>query len=99
MTDGVRQRIGSVAPTDGRQRIDGAALTGDLIDTLVVSLRTPNVDSRARVHSALIYLADQRIKDNQDKDAMAALEAPKGLKAWKPSESDSVTDLATQIDK
>ena len=84
--------------TDGvRQRGDRERLMPELIVTLIVSLRTANVDARARVHSALIYLADLRLKGAaENKDAVAALDA---LRKWKPSESDSVPVLAARIDE
>jgi hypothetical protein len=61
-----------------------------------VSLRTANVDARSRVHSALLYLADQRLRGApENKEAVAQLDS---LRKWKPGESDSVTELAARID-
>ncbi len=79
-----------------RQRADRDQLMPELIVTLIVSLRTANVDARNRVHSALLYLAEQKMRGApENKDATALLD---GLRKWKPSESDSVTQLATRID-
>jgi hypothetical protein len=79
-----------------RQRSDRDQLNGDLIVTLIVSLRTANVDARSRVHSALLYLADQRLRGApENKEALAQLDS---LRKWKPGESDSVTELAARID-
>ncbi|HZP98686.1 MAG TPA: hypothetical protein VFB13_04050 [Reyranella sp.] len=81
-----------------RQRIDRDRLLPDLVVTLIISLRTANVDARARVHNALLYLADQRLKATSadNKEAQAVLD---DLRKWKPSDSSSVTELAGRIDE
>ena len=71
-------------------------LMPELVDTLIVSLRTPNVDGRSRIHSGLIYLAAFRVQDLSKDDPLS--KAFEALKAWKPSDSDFVTDLAARID-
>jgi hypothetical protein len=79
-----------------RQRADRDQLMPELIVALIVSLRTANVDARSRVHNALLYLADSRLRGTgENKDATLILDA---LRKWKPSESDSVTELAVRID-
>lgn len=100
-------REGSMAPPrvdaaigvmkDGiRERSDRDDLNNVLINTLVLSLRTPNVDGRTRVHSGLIYLARPQLDSNSNEAKRKEFD---DLKDWKPSESDSVTDLASRIDQ
>jgi hypothetical protein len=79
-----------------RQRGDRDQLMPELVVTLIVSLRTADADARARVHNALLYLADLRLKGAaENKDAAAQLDA---LRKWKPGDNDSVTALAARID-
>lgn len=58
----------------------------DLPELLVQALDASNADVRARVHRALIYLAEGQ-----------SAELPAELSDWSPSEGDSVTDLQRRI--
>lgn len=84
--------------TDGvRQRRDRDRLMPELIATLVVSLRTANLDARNRIHSTLLYLGDSVVKAAPDnKDAAQALVE---LAKWKPNDKGSISDLAARIDE
>jgi len=57
----------------------------DLPPLLAEALRTTNPDIRMRVHSVLLYLADERKADVGS------------LKDWKPSAKDSATDVDNMI--
>lgn len=85
LTDGVRQRRG------------GEKLMPELIATLVVSLRTANLDARNRVHATLLYLGDAVLKGGpENKDGQQALVE---LAKWKPNDKESISDLAAKIDE
>ncbi len=79
-------RIDSLLQIVLSNRCAAVAAGADLPELLIQSLNASNVDVRARIHRALVYLAeDQR------------LEVPTELADWSPSEGDSVTDLQRQI--
>lgn len=84
--------------TDGvRQRRDRDRLMPELVATLVVSLRTANLDARNRIHATLLYLADAVMKGGpENKDAAQALVE---LGKWKPNDKESISDLAARIDE
>jgi len=67
-------------------RCAAAPSGADLPALLIDALAAANADVRARVHRALVYLAEGQ-----------AAEPPAELKGWSPSEGDSVTDLQRRI--
>lgn len=84
--------------TDGvRQSRFREKLMPELIVTLVVSLRTANLDARNRIQATLLYLADGALRAAPDnKEAAQALAE---LAKWKPNDKESVSDLAARIDE
>jgi hypothetical protein len=52
-------------------------------------LRGGNVDARRRVHLALVYLAPDKAESSAEF---------KALRAWNPTEGDSITEIESKID-
>jgi hypothetical protein len=60
-----------------------------LAERLITMLRGGNVDARRRVHLALVYLAPDKAESSAEF---------KALRAWNPTEGDSITEIESKID-
>ncbi|MGZ8366102.1 MAG: hypothetical protein ACXW34_02405 [Nitrospira sp.] len=65
---------------------------------IVGALRTPAVDNRTRLQSALMYLAQYQTGADPCLDTSSAT-LPKQLCEWKPTDGDSIVDIEDRIDR
>ncbi len=60
---------------------------------LTAALRCENVDTRARIHRALLFIAEEQSSESPSDSLLS------DLRDWGPSEGDSVTDLERRINE